>query len=207
MQGGMRMQVVCPNCKKQLKLREDKLPDTGTFRIACPGCSGDIVIERKSPRPVHEDSAEAEREEIPLEPEVFPPGVRAAFVFVEQPDIKQRLESALHKREYVLGSAHSIPEAAARMRMNRYHLVCVEYGEAGGAILDIINSWSGSRRREVNVVLLGNAARSLDPGQAFQYGVNSWLNSQDMDRFEELLDQVEDAYVRYRAPWDAVVES
>jgi DNA-directed RNA polymerase subunit RPC12/RpoP len=201
------MQVACPDCRKQFKLREDKLPETGTFRIACPGCSGEIVIERKSPPRESAAKAETNRVAGAADPEVFPPGVRVAFVFAEQAAVKETLKTVLQNRGYALSSAQSVSEAMAKMRMNRYHLVCIEHGEAGKGVLDIIDSWPGSRRREVNVVLVGDASPSLDPAVSFKLGVNSWLNRRDRDRFGELFDQVEDGYARYRDPWDAATES
>jgi len=200
------MLVACPTCEKQFKLRDDKLPDAGVFRITCPSCSGEIVVRRDTPD-IDEPDASVGEKTVPLEPEVFPVGVRVAFVLVDHGSTGERLKSVLQEKGYAVSEAGGAAEAVEKVRMNRYHLLCIEDGESGREVLNVVNSWPGIRRREVNVVMLGEQAHSLDPGISFYRGVNGWLHPGDGDLFGDLLEQLEENFVQYRAPWDAVTES
>lgn len=198
------MLVSCSNCGKRFKLRDDRLPKAEVFRISCPNCSSEIVVRKEEQDTGEERPLQAEQG-VSLEPEVFPAGARVAFVFVEH-----GLEAAKHallELGYVPSIAGSVDEAVAKVRMNRYDLVCIDAGASGRAVMDVVNSWPGLRRREVNVVMVGREAQSLDPGTSFFRGVNGWLNPDDTDRFKQLLGRLEEEFVLYRAPWDAVTES
>lgn len=200
------MLVACPSCEKQFKLRDDKLPDAGVFRITCPSCSGEIVVRRDTPDTDEPPVPKAENP-LSLEPEVFPVGVRVAFVFVGHGASGEKLKDALRAKGYVLSEARGPAEAVEKVRMNRYHLVCIEDDPSGRAVLSVVNSWPGIRRREVNVVMLGERAKSLDPGISFYRGVNAWLHPGERELFGDLLEQLEENFGQYKAPWDAVAES
>lgn len=197
------MLVSCSNCGKRFKLRDDKLPEAEVFRISCPNCSGEIVIRKEE-----QDTGVARpQQDLSLEPEVFPAGARVAFVFVGNEQCMEAARHAVLELGYIPSVAGSADEAVVKVRMNRYDLVCIDDGEPGRAVMGVVNSWPGARRREVNVIMIGRAAQSLDPGTSFFRGVNGWLNHDDADRFKQLLGQLEDDFALYRAPWDAATES
>lgn len=200
------MLVSCSNCGKRFKLRDDKLPKAEVFRIPCPNCSSEIVVRKEEPDSGDERPQQAAQSPS-FEPEVFPAGARVAFVFLGHELCMDAAKQAVQELGYTPSIAGSMDEAVAKVGMNRYDLVCIDDSESGRAVMEVVNGWPGIRRREVNVVMVGSDAQSLDPGTSFFRGVNGWLNRGDTDRFKQLLGQLEDDFALYRAPWDAVTES
>lgn len=135
-----------------------------------------------------------------LEPEVFPPGAKVAFLSLADESWRGAAGEYLKGVGFFLSEAASPGEAVAKLRLNHYDLVVAQQDEQGRAILAEIAAWNGLKRREVNVVLVGPGADSLDPKPAFQHGVNAWLSAGDADRAADLLRQALEGYDLYYLP-------
>ncbi len=184
------MRITCTHCTRELSVPDEKLPDTPRFKIKCPQCKKEIVVERM-------DKVDAADFGDTVEPEVFPPGSKVAFLFMTGKSWKNAASAWLKSEKFYQSSASSVNEAMLLLRLNEYHLVMVEDKPEYQVVLTEINSWPGLRRRSVNLVLLGHDAPSLDPQMSFRRGANMYLNLADASRCAELMDNVLKGYEMY----------
>ncbi len=131
------------------------------------------------------------------EPEIFPPGSKVVFFFLADSGWVQGARTFFQEQGYHVSTAKDSGEATAKLRLNAYNVLLVEDNEEGRLLLQEVGGWSGVRRRECNVVLVGEGPPSLDPQPAFRWGVNSWLNKKDTARCDELLGEVLKGYELY----------
>lgn len=177
------MRITCTHCSRELSVPDEKLPDSPRFKIKCPQCKKEIVVERMDKVDVTDFGGT-------VEPEVFPPGAKVAFLLIKDKSWKNAASAWLKAEKFYQSSASSANEAMLKLRLNEYHLVLVEDLPEYLVVLNEIHSWPGLRRRSVNLVLLGHDAPSLDPQLPFRRGANMYLNISDAARCAELMDNV-----------------
>ncbi len=189
----------CTNCHKDLNIPDEKLPDSPRFKIRCPHCKEQVVLERGQAyastsgaagadftitRQPEQTGPQGSGED---EPEIFPPGAKVAFFFIEDTAWQEAAESFFQDMGYHQSGAGDPVEAVLKLRLNDYHVLLLEDAPENLRILDEIAIWNGLKRRNINVVLLGDQAGSMNPHMAFRKGVNTYLNVNDVDRAGELL--------------------
>jgi predicted Zn finger-like uncharacterized protein len=196
------MDIRCASCGRDLRIPEDKLPAAPRFKVRCPQCSAEIAVDRSvaAPRP---DIAPARK--IPdapaLEPEFFPPGARTVFLFLGGAGLWLDEARAFFKgRGYFESTASSPGEAIQKLRLNTYDVLLIEDSPENVSVLSDIAEWSGLKRREVNLCLVGDRAASLDRRASFLCGVNGYLNVADGPRAAELLEGLLKEYEEYYLP-------
>ncbi len=194
------MHLSCPSCQKELNIPDDKLPDANRFVLTCPNCRNKMTVERDfdsvsaSPagEPPSAPASEAPaRQELPaVEPEAFPPGSKVVFLSLHDPAWKGAVEGFFKDKGYHLSSSDKVPEAVAKLRLNQYDVLVTEDSETYAPLMREVNSWSGLRRRNLNCILVGDNAGSLEPQAAFEKGVNFYLNKSDANKAGELFADV-----------------
>ncbi len=216
------MRIECTGCGQAMNVPDDRLPAVPKFMVRCPKCQQEITVERPefAAQAVQEhEHGQAESAapaaatpppppppppgpDIPagLEPEIFPPGAKVAFVSLADTAWREGAEAFLKEQGYALSEAESPGEAVGKLRLNHYDLLLLDQGETGRTILTEIATWSGLKRREANIVLVGQGAPSLDPKASFENGVNNWLALDDAGRAADLLGQALEAYTLYYQP-------
>ncbi|MFW6054344.1 MAG: hypothetical protein ACOC9D_00455, partial [Thermodesulfobacteriota bacterium] len=141
-----------------------------------------------------------------IEPEQFPPGSKAALLYVRDPGWFEEAKSYLTAQGFYLSYAQSPEEGAQKLRLNRYQLVLLEEGYRTEVLLREISMWPGRYRREVNCLLLGDNKESFDAYTGFLQGVNTYVSKKDKDRAEQILDQARDDFAGYLKPWHAAAD-
>lgn len=207
------MRFRCDQCERELVIPDDKLPEAQRFKVKCPHCQQETILDRnwqdssKAPPKTKKKSKKksAGVGAQTLEPEVFPPGSKVYFHFVDDDDWQEGARNFFMKMGFHESTASSPEEAALKLRLNDYNVIIVEDAAENGAIVEEIGFWNGNKRREVNVVLLSQEAASLDPKMAFERGVNSVLNMNDSERAEELLESTLIGYQEYYRLYNAAV--
>ncbi|AGW14310.1 zinc-ribbon domain-containing protein [Megalodesulfovibrio gigas] len=190
------MRITCTSCNRELSVPDNKLPDAPRFKIKCPQCRKEIVVERMDKLDHSFTSASFDVSGV-VEPEVFPPGARVAFLLIGEKSWRNAALAWLNAEKYYQSTASTAHEAMLKLRLNDYQLVMIEDREDYQSVLAEIATWPGLRRRTVNLVLLGHDAASLDPQISFRRGVNTYLSLADAARCAELMDSVLKGYEMY----------
>lgn len=202
------MKFMCACGQKELNIPDDKLPDAKRFAIKCPFCQKKMVVEREGDTAVasfaepqkQEVRAETKKQVLKLpaiEPEVFAPGSKVAFIDVHDEAWCTKAEVFFKQAGYEISVSEDQLEAVAKLRLNRYDVLVVEDCENCNLILEEVASWPGHRRRELNYIMIGSAGKSMHPDVAFERGVNFYLNLGDAEKAEELLQGAMEGYDLY----------
>lgn len=204
------MRLQCQDCGKQFNLPQDKIPETGHFAFTCPNCKKKNKVElnlgkdtsaRTAGRPQSESPAPPEAR---VEPDLFPPGSKAGFVYLQDEAWFGKVHDSLTAKGYYLSQPSSPQEAVQKLRLNVYDLVCIEDSPDAEGLLQEISLWPGRRRREVNCLLLGEYDRSFDPAVTFIRAVNCVLAKKDIESAHTLLEQADEQFEKCIEPWHAV---
>ncbi len=202
------MRFTCSNCNSSISIPDEKLPESPRFKVKCPHCKELVVLDKSQSasretahhvqdhKPTGGDMLSSK----PLEPEIFPPGARVYFHLVENEDWREEAQAYFTQMGYHESTAHSAEEARMKIRLNDYHLIFLDDRPDCELILQELSQWPGNRRRSLNVILLGSKSASLDSIAAFVKGVNTYINTNDFDKSEELFSlalKSYDDYYRY----------
>ncbi len=193
------MQIVCEHCHKKFILPDEKLPDVPRFGVKCPSCGEKIIVERSK-----EDSSSSSSPSIvpkQIEPEMFPPGAKVAFIFVEDVSLGDKCEEILRHEGYEISRTQDPGEALARLLLNRYDLLMISDSKVGRELLKEVGKWPGRIRRQINVILLGKESSSFDPNIEFLLGINAYISTQESHQMEDLLKEAIARHREYLVPW------
>jgi DNA-directed RNA polymerase subunit RPC12/RpoP len=198
----------CDGCGKQFALPPEKVPDKPRSRFTCPSCGTKVLVDRSreeaSAGDKQADAAqpEAKGEAYDIEPDLFPPGAEVAFVYVQDRSWAEKIEESLQlEGGYLLSRAENGAQALQKLRLNSYQMILLQDGPEAEDLLEEIGSWPGYVRREINCILIGDRAKSFDPGESFIRGVNSYLSIEDRQGIAELLEQAQQSFDQYLEPW------
>ncbi len=197
------MLIQCNNCKKEFKIPEEKVPDVPKFAVKCPACGIKISVNRSIPEMHTKDSISPSDDILSIEPEMYPPGSKVTFVFVDNKDIESGLKKYLDEKGYIVSSASNIKEAVAKLNLNRYDMVIFSYNKEALEIMKEIDRWPGNLRRQINVIAIGEGEKTFDPNIEFLLGVNSYISQIDLkeDNFYLLLDNAIKKHEEFLVPW------
>ncbi len=204
------MRLQCQDCGKQFNLPQNKIPESGHFVFTCPNCKKKNKVELDpgedtGPRPPERPQSEPPvPPEARIEPDLFPPGSKTGFIYLQDEAWFEKVRGSLTAKDYYLSQADSPQEAVQKLRLNVYDLVCIEDSPDAEGLLQEISLWPGRRRREVNCLLLGEYERSFDPAVAFIRAVNCALAKKDIETADALLEQADEQFEKSIEPWHAV---
>lgn len=199
---------------KEFSIPDAKLPDAPRFAMKCPFTGKKMVFERgeggfsvnagesqaPAPPPAPAPAPEPAKPALVLpqvEPEVFPPGSKVAFLFLADAAWDSAAREFFKGKGYYLSSAADELEAIAKLRLGDYHVLLAQDGEGSARLLDEVASWPGGKRRGVNFVIVGQEARSNDQQTAFLKGANAYLALSDGASAGDLLEGALTGYELY----------
>ncbi len=188
------MEIHCQQCNARFVIPPERLPDARRFKINCPKCKAPIIVERPEQSP----SAQVT---VPDEPEYFPHDAHVTFVYVQQAALHQRICEYVRSHGGYVSEARSLDEALAKIRSNYYQEMIFQDDAEGQQLLAVIASWNGLRRREVDVILVESARRTLSGMDAFLVGVDAVIGKNDSGEIEKFLDLARDTYKATMEPW------
>jgi len=202
------MRINCDSCSKEFSLPEDKLPDAQRFRVKCPSCGNRIAVERATGQSGDEGTSVGQSqgsEPMDTGEEEFagltPDRERNGLILFQDRDLLEAVRAPLEQNGYRLAAASSSEEARRIFSTNPLSLVVLRDVEENLPMLRDVHSQPGFVRREINCVLVGDRAKSLDTKEAFTRGANTYLSSKDKDRFGELLTHALGKYSQFIHPW------
>ncbi len=192
------MKIQCNSCGKTMQLADDKLPDSPRFKIKCPGCKADIVVDKAKAAETTPEALPANGTPPPvIEPEIYPPGAQVAFLYLDDQVWLRAASNFFQETGYHESTASSLTEAIQKLRLNSYHVLLLEDTQENKRLLAEIAAWPGNKRRELNLILLGHSSPSQDPMAAFNKGVNTYLNLDDREEAGTLLHNALKSYESY----------
>ena len=203
------MKFMCACGQKELNIPDEKLPEAKRFAIKCPYCQKKMVVDRHNDNTATATFAEPQKTQAPagpkretlklpaIEPEVFPPGAKVAFIDLHNDAWRPKAEALFKQEGYEISVSEDPLEAVAKLRLNHYDVLVVEDCEDCKLILGEVASWSGHRRRTLNYIMVGPDGKSMHPDVAFERGVNFYLNSGEADKAEQLLKSALEGYELY----------
>ena len=201
-----------PYNEKEFSIPDEKLPDAPRFAMKCPFTGRKMVFERVGEKfdvvagePVERPAAPAPPPEpekpalnLPqVEPPVYPPGSKVAFVFMKDGGWTEAAKSFFKDKDYQINVVQDELEAIALLRLGEYDVLLAEEGEGSALLQKEVSAWPGGKRRGVNYVLVGDAAPSNDPKTAFVKGANTYLALSDGARAGDLLEGALTGYELY----------
>ncbi len=200
------MRIKCSQCERDLNIPDEKLPNAPKFKVKCPHCRTEIVVSRGARD--QGSSALGRTSSVPystMEPEVFPPGAKVVCLAMANKQWKENSEEFFKANGYYISRSSSADEAVLKLRLNEYDIVVVEETPENEVVLEEIATWTGLRRRRINLVLVGDQAASLDPQMAFRRSVNVYFNKNEALRAEDLFNNAIKGFeIYYR--WFAQVQ-
>ncbi len=197
------MEILCSSCNKKFLIPEEKIPpNIKRFGVKCPHCKNKIIAEvdiKKSASVIKKKTKSTDF--YTVAPDNFPPGAKTAFLYVFDEEWKYRTYEFLKRKGYYISEANKEEIGVQKLSINEYDFVLIEHKDADSLLAEV-SSWPGNERREVNVILLGDKAKSFDLMVAFLYGVNSYISIEERDRIEDLLDEAIKRYKSFIDLWN-----
>lgn len=203
------MRLNCPHCDRQLSVADEKIPSGQRFKLVCPQCNKPFTVEPESigtPSGTNTMPSAPSTHPTAEEIDFYPPGAKIAFVFVRDPEWNAALVSSLAEQGYHLAVPGGPAEALRKIDSAAYALVFIDHAPHGAEVLQRVQGWSGIQRRGVNVVLIGDEAKSLHPDTSFRNGVNWYLHRSDVADVPRLVRTVIDGYEETYKMWRLAAE-
>jgi len=144
--------------------------------------------------------------ELPVEPDFFPPGAKTALLVLRDQTWIESLARLLKERGFHVVVLNDPSQAVAKLQVNSYDVILIEDSDWGREPLRLIHAWPGTKRRTVNVVLIGQAGESLHPGLSFRKGVDSYFHAQDHPLANDLLQASLDSFDAAYLSWNAAAK-
>lgn len=188
------MEIRCQQCDARFVIPPDRIPDAKRFKVSCPKCKAPILVDRP-------ESTGQNQQSVPDEPEYFPHDAHVTFVYVQQAALHQRICDYVRSHGGYVSEARTVDEALAKIRSNYYQEMIFQDDAEGRQLLEVVATWNGLRRREVNVILVESGRRSLSGMDAFLAGVDAVIATKDSGEIEKFLDLARDAYKAAMEPW------
>ncbi|MBF0542519.1 MAG: zinc-ribbon domain-containing protein [Nitrospirae bacterium] len=178
------MKITCPNCKKNLVIADDKLPDKDEFKITCPQCGEKLTVDRKNTGSNAETGS--------LGADDFEEGARPVLVCESDSEIQRQLVKALSELGYTPVVPKNMDEAFEKIRFTRFEVIVLnELFDGSKAesndLFDHFGRMPMIDRRHIFLALTGSGFTSMDNGTAFSKSVNVVINLKDTQNFKNIL--------------------
>ncbi|MDQ7032039.1 MAG: zinc-ribbon domain-containing protein [Desulfonauticus sp.] len=195
------MKIECKNCGKEIVIPDEKVKDVTKFVVTCPKCSARTLVDKTKISNQLEQSLLPETEiKVEYEPDNIPLGQKAAFLFLFDPNLSTEVKEFLEKHNYFVRDVQDVKEGLARFELNNYELVLLEESKESLILIKEINQWQLLKRRNTNVIVLGDKYKDFDQKSAFLWGVNFYLNKKS-GNLSEKLEQCFFKYEKYLEHW------
>lgn len=178
------MKIHCNSCKQEFQIPDEKVKSLSKFAVRCPKCKEKIVIENKTRD--NYCALDWDSSCLELEPENIPLGKLSALIFIKDAKLLTELGNFLQEKGYFLREVKSYEECKGRLTLNNYDLIFLEEGNEADKLIEFINSWPQLRRRESNLILVGEMGKDFDQKISFAKSVNFYLNKNSGEFFLKL---------------------
>jgi len=214
------MKVTCPTCQQAINLEGSKLPG-GRVSFSCPGCGGQVVLDRSSspestPKPAaaapsvapahSAPSAKAHAGERPVHGPRLPSGV----VISDDPALTRDLQQRFAELGSTLQPASSASEVRALPPEELPALIIFAAGSVARPPVEDLRPLTGMGpidRRRTFIVLLAADVGTMDGNSAFVFDVNMTVNRSDLRKLPSILHAALEHHRRLYRRFNEAVEA
>ncbi|MFO7783614.1 MAG: zinc-ribbon domain-containing protein [Thermodesulfobacteriota bacterium] len=202
------MDVTCSQCKKTLRIPDEKVPQGQIVRIACPACSNKITIDTRSSHegrpepakapPPDQGAGQAPAEELDYGDDTslgfYEEGTKLALVLDSDLGRKEQIRTAVEAIEFRFVDSSNTRDAISKMRFHVFDLVILAEGFDGqplefSPIINSINHTPMPVRRKTFLALLGDRFHTMDNMMAFAMSANLVINPGDTEKLTGILNK------------------
>ena len=136
------MELRCEDCQAVIQIPDERVPQSGTFRLNCPRCKRKIQASVKTPEnreggqdhlgppaSLTEKTALLSNDPSDALPEVMDyisPGQASALLCVNRDESRRELKLMLEASGYVVDIPGTADQALQRLRFNQYHVILLD---------------------------------------------------------------------------------
>jgi hypothetical protein len=119
---------------------------------------------------------------------------RRVLVCLEDPQVRERIRTALDADRYELFSANLVPEATELLHESRAEVLVISPTfdadhQGGAAMVSSVGRMTPQKRRRTYVILISPQLRTMDTYLAFANGVNLTIHPEDIDSFQAIFER------------------
>jgi predicted Zn finger-like uncharacterized protein len=224
------MDITCDKCQAKFKIPDEKVPKGQVFSIACPKCKNKISVDARSEAPPAQEAPSAQPEsaadkslidevaggnydadEKPFD--FVEEGAKTALLCEPDPDIKEKLRSALKELGYRATEPKSPIDALKQMRFHVFDVVVLNemFGTQNpdeNNVHRYLDRLAMETRRNIFVALITDRFRTSDNMQAFNKSVNIIVNLKNIDDFQKIIKvAITDNEAFYRVFREALIKT
>ena len=185
------MELRCEDCQAVIQIPDERVPQSGTFRLNCPRCKRKIQASVKTPENREDDQTHLglpasltekttllsndPSDALPEVMDYIPPGQASALLCVNREECRRELKVMLEASGYVVDMPGTADQALQRLRFNQYHVILLDDNfeeKSPNPVAQYLASLNMNIRRDMFVVLIGERFKTADHLQAFMESVN-----------------------------------
>ena len=200
------MELRCEDCRAVIQIPDERVPQSGTFRLNCPRCKRKIQASVKTPENREDDQTHLglpasltekttllsndPSDALPEVMDYIPPGQASALLCVNREECRRELQVMLEASGYVVDIPGTADQALQRLRFNQYHVILLDDNfeeKSPNPVAQYLVSLNMNIRRDMFVVLIGERFKTADHLQAFMESVNLILHPDDLPHLTTFL--------------------
>ena len=200
------MELRCEDCRAVIQIPDERVPQSGTFRLNCPRCKRKIQASVKTPENREDDQTHLglpasltekttllsndPSDALPEVMDYIPPGQASALLCVNREECRRELKVMLEASGYVVDIPGTADQALQRLRFNQYHVILLDDNfeeKSPNPVAQYLASLNMNIRRDMFVVLIGERFKTADHLQAFMESVNLILHPDDLPHLTTFL--------------------
>jgi hypothetical protein len=210
------MELRCEDCQAVIHIPDERVPQSGTFRLNCPRCKRKIQATVTTPEYREDGQAHldlpaslAEKttllsnepsDALPEVMDYIPPGQASALLCMNGDESRRELKVMLEASGYMVDIPGTADQALQRLRFNQYRIVLLDddfEGKSPNPVAQYLASLNMNIRRDMFMVLIGKRFKTADHLQAFRESMNLILHPDDLPHFATFLTRGLDEHERF----------
>ncbi|MBS3809019.1 MAG: zinc-ribbon domain-containing protein [Desulfobacterales bacterium] len=205
------MEITCSNCRKQINIPDEKIPEGKSFAVRCPSCRTRISVDINAGREQNQPAAngwdeqqqqQAEQGEFAVSGEDYDASEKpfdfleeeglTAMLLEKDPDVVGHVKNVLEVMDYHVTMPENVRDALRKMKYHQFDLIVLNETfdssspEANGVLI-YLQRLNMHVRRNIFVALLTERYTTMDNMAAFLKSVNIVINLKDIESIDRIL--------------------
>jgi CheY-like chemotaxis protein/DNA-directed RNA polymerase subunit RPC12/RpoP len=200
------MVITCTHCQKNIQIPDEKIPESKSFSLRCPGCKNRISVDPQPPEAPasagFEEGDSQDPEDFAVSGEDYDASEKpfdfleeegnTAMVLEDNAEIASRAQKVLEIMDYHVTVAKSVRDGLRKMKYHQFDLILLNETfdnsspEANGVLIYLQRMTMDVRRR-MFVALFTERCETMDRMAAFLKSVNVVIHVKDIQRLDRIL--------------------